>query len=179
MAIKRTKEIFRLQNIGKVAPFDIEVIREPRIKVQGDEGVCFNRLFMKLDMTDKARLFVMKVCDFIDKETGVIALQANDTDGVSPMNDKQLSIVTKVSLEFATNVMEELCGYGMFAKVFVAETHFYVANPYFVTRGFSANAYLFSIFNSTTLRRIDNENQNFKMSNKILAKEFFKGVKNG
>lgn len=176
MGNEKIKEIFRLRDLGRIAPFEVDLIRNPSIEVHGDEGVCFNRIFMKFDMTDKAKSIIMKVCDTIDRETGIVSLHSSETSSLVPLNDDQLAIMTGTTKETVRRIMQEMCGYGMFAKVEVAKTYFYIANPYFVTRGFTANSYLFNIFNGVTLKRIDNEHENFKHINKKLVEDFFEKV---
>jgi hypothetical protein len=118
----------------------------------------------------------LNLCDTIDIESGILSIVSSETDELIPLNLKQMSIMIKESIEDIKRVLDELCAYGMFARVDVASTHFFVANPYFVTRGFTANAYLFNMFNSTTLKRIDNEHLNFKQSNRMRSRSFFEKV---
>ena len=171
--MRTPKDIYRLNDTDDCQPFQVNLIKQPFVDVNSNEGICFNKIFMKLDMSPDARDFIYRVSALINKYSGMLSINESETGKLIPLGAKQIATILNMPLSKTIKLLDEFVFYGVLAEVSVAGTSVFLANPYFVTRGFNCNAFLFNIFNDVTLRRIDKTNGNFKLSNRMMMQKFW------
>lgn len=139
-------------------------------------AVLVSPIFFKLKLGKNVRKHFFQIVELIDQNTGILSQKFSDNRNI-PLSRKQLEIYTG-DREVA-RALDELVAFGVFARIDVSRTEFYVANPYIVTKGEHINPFLLTIFNKDTLRKYDKFNIDFDLSRQAEFDMFWEEMFNG
>jgi len=152
-----------------IQPFTFEISKKVSKNLIFKDGIVIHPLFYKLTVGKTIRQAVFALADLLDGETGLVSQDFSD-GRVIPLSEKQISYALGKDMK---KIIGLLVSYGVLAEIRVSKTKMYLINPFVVTRGLTANGFLFKVFNKNTLTRFDEYEEYFKKADEAEFKKFW------